>query len=73
MEHARFRTMSPPIPYNYVASTPPPRASSTPPVHLEQHSSQMDRHDYNQLLMGVNQMNLQEKVEALRNLFVCCI
>lgn len=67
--YARFplsRPTSPPVRSKYVAS-PPPRANSTPPTAQHHHYNnqqqrQMEEYEYSQLLMGMNQASLNEKV-----------
>lgn len=62
--------MSPPVRSKYVTS-PPPRANSTPPAahhhhfnqqQQQQQQRQVEDYEYNQLLMGMNQTSLNEKV-----------
>jgi hypothetical protein len=63
--------MSPPVRSKYVTS-PPPRANSTPPAnhHLNNaHQRQIEDYEYTQLLMGMNQMNMAEKVSRKKNQF----
>lgn len=67
--YARFplsRPMSPPVRSKYVTS-PPPRANSTPPAahhhfNNQQQQRQIEDYEYNQILMGMNQTSLNEKV-----------
>lgn len=67
--YARFplsRPMSPPVRSKYVAS-PPPRANSTPPTAQHHHYNnqqqrQIEEYEYSQLLMGMSQASVNDKV-----------